>query len=50
MFYRELRAPFFLGGGMTKQYTAIIDVDTLLVHAALAGQETSVIVKHKKTG
>lgn len=35
---------------MTKQYTALIDVDTLIIHAALAGQETSVLVKHKETG
>lgn len=35
---------------MTKKYTALIDVDTLLVHSALAGQETSVIVTHKETG
>lgn len=35
---------------MSKKYTAIIDVDTLIIHAALAGQETSVIVKHKETG
>lgn len=34
---------------MTKQYTAIIDVDTLIIHAALAGQETSVLVTHKDT-
>lgn len=34
----------------TKQYTALIDVDTLIIHAALAGQETSVLVKHKETG
>lgn len=33
---------------MTKKYTAIIDVDTLIVHSALAGQETSVLVKHKE--
>lgn len=32
-----------------KQYTAIIDVDTLIIHAALAGQETSVLVTHKDT-
>lgn len=35
---------------MSRQYTAIIDVDTLLIHAALAGQETNVIVIHKDTG
>lgn len=35
---------------MTKQYTAIIDVDTLIIHAALAGQRSSVIARHKKTG
>ena len=35
---------------MVKQYTAIIDVDTLIIHAALAGQETSVLVTHKATG
>lgn len=35
---------------MTKQYTAIIDVDTLIIHAALAGQESSVLVTHKETG
>lgn len=35
---------------MSKQYTALIDVDTLIVHSALAGQETSVIVTHKETG
>lgn len=35
---------------MTKQYTAIVDIDTLIIHAALAGQETSVIVTHKETG
>lgn len=35
---------------MTKKYTAIIDVDTLIVHSALAGQETSVLVTHKETG
>lgn len=34
---------------MTKQYTAIIDIDTLIIHAALAGQETSVVVTHKET-
>lgn len=33
-----------------KKYTAIIDVDTLIIHAALAGQEASVLVKHKATG
>lgn len=32
-----------------KKYTAIIDVDTLIIHAALAGQETSVLVTHKET-
>lgn len=32
-----------------EQYTAIIDVDTLIIHAALAGQETSVMVTHKDT-
>ena len=31
------------------KYTAIIDVDTLIIHAALAGQETSVLVTHKDT-
>ncbi len=35
---------------MTKKYTAYIDIDTLIIHAALAGQETSVLVKHKETG
>lgn len=35
---------------MVKQYTAIIDVDTLIIHAALAGQKSSVIARHKKTG
>lgn len=35
---------------MVKQYTAVLDVDTLIIHAALAGQETSIIVKHKETG
>lgn len=35
---------------MTEKYTAIIDVDTLIVHSALAGQETSVLVTHKETG
>lgn len=34
----------------SKKYTAIIDVDTLIIHAALAGQESSVLVKHKDTG
>lgn len=33
-----------------KQYTAIIDIDTLIIHAALAGQESSVVVTHKETG
>lgn len=33
----------------SKKYTAIIDVDTLIIHAALAGQETSVLVTHKET-
>lgn len=33
-----------------KQYTAIIDIDTLLIHAALAGQESKVLVTHKSTG
>lgn len=32
-----------------KQYTAIVDIDTLIIHAALAGQETSVLVTHKET-
>lgn len=32
-----------------KQYTAIVDIDTLIIHAALAGQETSVLVTHKDT-
>ena len=35
---------------MTKKYTALIDIDTLIVHSALAGQQSSVIVKHNKTG
>lgn len=35
---------------MSKQYTAIIDVDTLMIHAALAGQNTFVTVTHKATG
>lgn len=35
---------------MTKQYTAVIDVDTLLIHAALAGQRTSIKVVGKNTG
>lgn len=35
---------------MTKKYTAIIDVDTLIIHSALAGQQSSVIVRHKDTG
>lgn len=35
---------------MSKKYTALIDVDTLIFHAALAGQESSVIVRHIKTG
>lgn len=35
---------------MTKQYTAIIDIDTLIIHAALAGQDTFVTVTHKETG
>lgn len=35
---------------MQKKYTALIDVDTLIFHAALAGQETSVVVTHKNTG
>jgi len=34
---------------VSKQYTALIDVDTLIVHSALAGQVTSVIVTHKDT-
>lgn len=35
---------------MSKQYTAIIDVDTLLIHAALAGQNTSIKAIGKNTG
>lgn len=35
---------------MIKKYTTLIDVDTLIFHAALAGQESSVIVRHKRTG
>lgn len=35
---------------MTRQYTALIDVDTLIIHAALAGQNTFVTVTHKETG
>lgn len=35
---------------MTKKYTALIDCDTLLVHAALAGQKTSIKVVGKNTG
>lgn len=35
---------------MTKQYTALIDVDTLIVHAGIAGQETYVTVTHNTTG
>jgi hypothetical protein len=35
---------------MSKQYTALIDVDTLIVHAGIAGQETYVTVTHKETG
>lgn len=35
---------------MSKKYTAIIDVDTLIIHAALVGQTTHVIARHKKTG
>jgi hypothetical protein len=35
---------------MTKKYTAVIDIDTLIVHSALAGQTSSVIVTHKDTG
>lgn len=35
---------------MTKKYTAIIDVDTLLVHAALAGQKSHIKVTGKNTG
>lgn len=34
---------------MSKKYKALIDVDTLIIHAALAGQETSVLVTHKET-
>jgi len=34
---------------MTKKYTAIVDIDTLIIHAALAGQESSVVVTHKET-
>lgn len=34
---------------MSSQYTAIIDVDTLIIHAALAAQETFVTVTHKET-
>jgi hypothetical protein len=35
---------------MSKQYTAIIDIDTLLIHAALAGQRTSIKATGKNTG
>lgn len=35
---------------MSKQYTALIDVDTLIVHAGIAGQETYVTVTHNTTG
>ena len=35
---------------MSKQYTAIIDVDTLIIHAALAGQRTSIKATGKNTG
>lgn len=35
---------------MTKKYVACIDIDTLIIHAALAGQDTSVIIRHKETG
>lgn len=33
-----------------KKYTAIIDVDTLIIHAALAGQRTSIKAVGKNTG
>tara|TARA_R110000744_G_C19371770_1_gene563210 strand:- start:60327 stop:61379 length:1053 start_codon:yes stop_codon:yes gene_type:complete len=33
-----------------KKYKAVVDVDTLLIHAALAGQETCVLVEHSATG
>lgn len=35
---------------MIRKYTAIIDVDTLIIHAALAGQDTSIVVTHRVTG
>ncbi len=35
---------------MINRYLAIIDVDTLIIHAALAGQESSILVTHKETG
>jgi len=35
---------------MTKQYTALVDIDTLIIHAALAGQKTSIKVVGKNTG
>lgn len=35
---------------MTKKYTAIIDIDTLMVHAALAGQQSKIKVTGKNTG
>lgn len=35
---------------MSKQYTAIIDVDTLIIHAALAGQRTNIKATGKNTG
>lgn len=33
-----------------KQYTALIDIDTLIIHAALAGQKSSIKVVGKNTG
>lgn len=35
---------------MTKKYKALIDVDTLIIHAALAGQKTHIKVVGKNTG
>lgn len=35
---------------LTKKYIGVIDISTILFHAALAGQETKLTIKHKETG